>query len=369
MKQFHTLAAVLVVLLVFGQADAARKRTRLPTLDWGLRVGVNTIYNDNVLRLSGPDQNAFRRYDPRFRTPLETVDDGETEFSINPSVQWRAPYTTMIVANYRFKDVRRLKDDFTSYQTHGLTASLRPRVRGYKWQAQIAAFTIPSFYLRVYRDRDYGSYEDARFQNWEYSGEFSLRPVESVWLSLQGGWGSYYYNEKFTEYDTEYTEGGLEARYATPWRPTITARYTRRVSTNIGKDQAFSSVPSFDSEQVLEDNEYGDGDNNEDEFRLALRSPLTFIKGIVLDGSLSSKLRRRVYTTDRSLAADPFHRGRLDNRWDITPSLSWDALPQLAVDAYFTYEQRTSESDVPGVSRVKDFVRREFGLGFAYKIN
>lgn len=369
MKPTSALFVLLAVLLVFGQADAARKRTQLPALDWGLRVGVNTIYNDNVLRLSGPDQNAFRAYNPSFRTPLETVDDGETELTINPSVQWRAPHTTMVVANYRFKDVRRIKDDFTNYQTHGLSASLRPRVRGYKWQAQVSAFTIPSFYLRVYRDRDYGTYDDARFQNWEYSGEFSYRPVESLWLSLMGGWGSYYYNEKFTEYDTEYNEGGIEAKYATPWRPTVSARYVRRVSTNIGKDQAVNFVPSYDSDQVLEDNEYGDGDNNEDEFRFAIRSPLTFIKGVVLDGSLSSKLRRRVYTTDRSITADPFHRGRLDNRWEITPSLSWDALSSLGVTGYFTYEQRTSESDVTGVSRVKDFVRREFGFGFTYRIN
>ncbi|MCB1059611.1 MAG: hypothetical protein KDB65_05235 [Calditrichaeota bacterium] len=369
MRPILALSVLLGILLIFGQTEAARRRTHLPALDWGLRVGVNTIYNDNVLRLSGPDQDAFRRYDPTFRTPIETVDDGETEFSIHPSVQWRAPQTTMISAVYRFKDVRRVKNDFSNYQTHSLTASLRPRVRGYKWQAQVSAFTIPSFYLRVYRDRDYGTYEDARFRNWEYNGEFSVRPHDALWLSLQGGWGSYYYNAKFTEYDTEYSEVGLEARYATPWRPTLTARYTRRVSTNVGRDQSINYVPSYDNSQILEDNEYGDGDNNEDEFRLAIRSPLKFIKPITLDGSLSTRLRRRIFTTDRSILDDPFHRGRLDNRWEITPSLSWDALSSLEVSTYFTYEQRDSKSDVPGVSQVKNFVRREVGLGLTYKIN
>jgi len=362
-------AGLACVVLAGPQQTEARKRSKLPSVEWGLRVGLNAIYNDNVLRLSGPDQNSFRAYNPSFRTPLETVDDGETEVSLAPSIQWRAPSNMMVSGYYRFKAVQRKENDFTNYQTHSLSATIRPRVRGYKWAAKASVFTIPSFYLRVYRDRDYGTYEDARFANWEYSGEFSVRPAESLWFSLQGGFGTYYYGEKFTEYDSEYTEIGAEARIATPWKPTVTVRYTRRAAINVGKDQAFQSVPSFDSEQVLEDNEYGDSDNNEDEFRMAIRSPLRFSDGLVLDGSLSSRLRRRVYTTDRTVELDPFHRGRLDNRWDVTPALTWSLNSAFDLDGYFTYEQRDSRSDVPGVSRVKSFIRREVGLGLTYRIN
>ncbi len=363
------LYALAFAVLICAVTANARKKTHLPAWDWGLRVGVSGIYNDNVIRLSGPDQNAFRRYDPAFRTPLETIDDGETELSLAPSIQWRAPSNLMVNGTYRFKAVQRAKNDFTNYQTHSLTATVRPRERGYWWSAKAAVFTIPSFYLRVYRDRDFGTYDDARFESWEYSGEFALRPLESLWLAAQAGFGSSYYGKKFTEFDSESNEFGLEARYATPWRPTIVARYTRRVSENIGKDQAFQSIPSFDTGNVLEDNEYGDGDNNEDEFRLALRSPLRVSKNFVLDASLNSRLRRKIFTTDRSLDADPFHRGRLDNRWDVSPQLSWSITPSLDLDAQFTYEQRTTESDAAGVARVKDFVRHEYGLGLTYKIN
>ncbi len=347
----------------------AKKKTRLPSLDWGLRVGINAVYNDNVLRLSGPDRNAFHRGDPAFRSPLETVDDGESELSIAPSVMWRAPSNLMVTANYRFKNVSRVKNDFTNYQTHSLSASVRPRVRGYKWAARLSAFTIPSFYLRVYKDRDYGSYDDARFASWEYSGEFSYRPAEPLLLTALGGWGSNYYGEKFTEFDTESKGFGLDALYATPWKPTVNARYVRRVSVNVGKDQAFQPTPSFDSGQIIEDNEYGDGDNNEDEFRFGLRSPIRVSDNFLVDAAINSKLRRRVYTTSNSLSSDPFHRGRLDKRWEITPSVSWGITSALELDTYFTYEQRSSTSDVPGVALVKDFVRREFGLGLSYKIN
>ncbi|MBL0060364.1 MAG: hypothetical protein IPP40_02415 [bacterium] len=368
MRKLLLFSLVYAMLLCAQQADA-RKKTHLPALDWGMRVGVSAIYNDNVLRLSGPDQNAFRSYDPAFHTPLETVDDGETELSLAPSIQWRAPANLMVNGSYRFKAVQRTKNDFTDYQTHSLAATIRPRERGYWWSARASAFTIPSFYLRVYRDRDYSTYDDARFESWEYNGEFALRPIEALWLAAQAGFGSNYYGKKFTEFDSEFTEFGLEARCATPWKPTLVARYTRRTSENIGKDQAFQSVPSYDSGNVFEDNEYGDGDNNEDEFRLAIRSPLRVTKNFVLEASLSSRLRRRVYTTNRSLEADPFHRGRLDNRWDISPLLSWSITSSLDLDAQFTYEQRTSESDAEGVARVKDFIRHEYSLGLTYKIN
>lgn len=365
----YFVIVLVAVLALWPDVSQAKKKTRLPALDWGLRVGVNAVYNDNVLRLSGPDQAAFRRGEPTFRSPLESVDDGEGELSIAPTLIWRAPSNLMVSANYRFKNVSRANNDFTNYQTHGLSASIRPRVKGYKWAAKLGAFTIPSFYLRVYRDRDYGTHDDARFTSSEYSGEFSYRPAESLLLTALAGWGSNYYGEKFTEFDTESKEFGLDVLCATPWKPAVSARYVRRLSTNVGKDQAFTPTPSFDSGQIVEDNEYGDGDNNEDEFRFGLRSPIRVTKSLVVDGAINSKLRRRVYTTDNSLVSDPFHRGRLDNRWEITPSLSWGITSSLEMDTYFTYEQRTSTSDVPGVAQVKDFVRREFGVGLSYKIN
>ncbi|MBK8130406.1 MAG: hypothetical protein IPK53_16385 [bacterium] len=340
----------------------------MPALDWGLRVGVAGVYNDNLLRLSGPDQDAFRRYDPGFRTPLETVDDAETEFTLAPSLIWRAPSNLMVNATYRFKAVQRSKNDITNYQTHSLSAAIRPRIKGYRWQVRAGLFTIPSFYLRVYRDRDLGLYDAAKFENWEYTGDVAVRPVESVWLSLLGGFGSNYYNERFTEYDGEYTELGTELRYATPWGPTLSGRYFRRVSENVGKDQSFTTIPA-DDRGVVEDNEYGDGDFNEDDFRLTLRSPIRVANKDVLDAALSSRIRRRIYTTDRSIELDPFHRGRLDSRWELTPSITWAPLAALDVDLYFTYEQRTTESDVEAVARVKDFVRHEVGLGLTYKIN
>ncbi|MCB9357204.1 MAG: hypothetical protein H6506_01375 [Calditrichaeota bacterium] len=360
-----TLSLLFGVLLVSAQANA--RRTSFPTLDWGLRVGVNAIYNDNVLRLSEADGNAFHRFDPGFRTPLQTLDDGEMEILLAASLQWRAPATTMVNLNYRIKAVQRAQNSVTDYQTHSLGASIRPRVRGYRWIARGSVFTIPSFYLRVYRDRDFGTYDDCRFENWEYNGEFSYRIAEPLWLSAMAGYGTYYYGARFTEYDSEYKEFGAEAEYTTRWDPRLAFRYTRRVSDNLVSTQSLSLVDETGA-QLLEDSEYGDGDFNEDEFRVSLKSRVRALHPHTVNASLVTRIRRRVYTTDRTLEADPFHRGRLDTRWDVTPTLDWSVSSALDVSLFFTYEERSTESDYEPLALVKNFVRREVGLGFTYRI-
>lgn len=367
MRKYFTFVILISVLLVSQEVEA-RRQSRLPTFEWGLKVGIAGIYNDNVLRLSETDQDAFRRSSSTFRTPLETIDDGETEFSIAPAIQWRAPANLMAIGAYRFKTVQRLNNEFSSYQTHSFSATLRPRTKGYRWSAKLSVFAIPDFYLRVYRDRDFGTYHDTRFKNFEYSGEFSIRPLPQVWLAGQSGFGSIYYDKRFTEFDSEFYEIGGEVRYSAPWASTVSLRYTRRNSDNIGKSQQFLYYPSFESDVVLEDNEYGDADNTEDELRLVLRSPLRLAQELSLDASITTRIRRRVYSTMNSLESDPFHRGRLDNRWEVTPSLSFPVNSAIDIEVFYTHEERKSESDVEGVPRVKDFDRNEIGIGATYSL-
>lgn len=354
-----------VLIFVAGQAQAQR---RYPKLEWGLRAGISAIYNDNLLRFSKSDQLAFKRFDPSFRTPMETLDDGETEILLAPTLQWRAPAMTMVNVNYRFKATQRVQNDHTNYQTHSFSANVRPRVRGYKWSARASVFTIPSFYLRAYRDRDFGTYDDCRFENWEYSGEFSYKLADPLWMRAQVGYGTIYYGSRFTEYDSEYQDIGLEADYSTPWSPRVTARYTRRISDNVGKSLPLVFTSEDEGQLIVEDTEYGDGDFSEDEFRLAIRSRVKVYKAESVNTALSSRIRRRVYTTERSLESDPFHRGRLDTRWELTPSIGWSLSQAWDVNLYFTYEERSSQSDYVKLAQVKDFVRREVGIGFMYRI-
>ncbi len=363
------VCALLSVGILAAPASARKKKRRsLPTWEWKLDVSAAAIYNDNLLRLSERDLNSFQRDSEAFPVPLESSDDFENEISLQPQIYWRAPMTLMISGDYRLKATTRARNGFTDYQTHTFGATVRPRVAGYRWAARFRVFTIPSFYLRVYRDRDYSQYHTARFSNWDYQGSFRYRLTEPLWLEAQTAWGSYYYNRKFTEYDSEYRDYTIGASYALPWNMDIRGAYTRRLSENIGKDQPVPPTIIPGEDLLVEDTEYGDGDFNEDEWSASLGAVIPWIEFRRTKGTLSYRLRRRVYTTDRSQEQDPFHRGRLDKRSEVTTSLKMSVSRAFDVEAYFTYEERGTDSQYASVPQVKNFIRREFGLVLSYSI-
>ncbi len=360
------LFGLLTVLTMLPQ-DAVARRT-LPKLEWRLDITGSSIYNSNVIGISGPDRSQFLNDPEGFPTPLESVDDLETELQLHPNIRWRAPLNLMIDADYRLKFVHRLRNDFTDYQTHSFTLAARPRVAGHRWSVRTRVFAIPSYYLRVYRDRDRGERLPAKFGNYDYSASARLRWWQSLWSEAGAGYGTYYYNPQFTEYDSEYWEVNFGSGYVPAPGLAISGSYTRRISENVGKDQpgVFNTPPEDPVE--IGDTEYGDGDFNEDEWNGRITSSLGVTLLLPTEASLSYRWRRRTYTTDRTLEQDPFHRGRLDRRGQLTASLNVTIIRSLSAEPYFTYDERRTESEAPQVPMAKDFIRREFGLSLTYTI-
>jgi hypothetical protein len=358
------LATLLLLALIALPAQA--KKRALPAVEWGLSVSTAAVYNDNVLRLSDRDRNQFLDSSSIFPDPLKSADDIENETSIRPSLRWRAPFSLMASAQYTFKAVTRVRNCFTNYQTHTLTLGVRPRVQGYRWAVQFRAFTIPSFYLRAYRDRDFNEYHAARFANRDYSGTLKFRPINRLWLEAGAGYSTYYYNRKFTEYDSEVKEYSAGATYELPKHIIFEANYARNLSENVGKNQVSANAVNPIDPTV--DTEYGDSDFNEDDFSGRVSTWLPWVMFARTDISLEVRHRRRVYTTDRALSLDPFHRGRLDRRTAITPGLTIVVTRNLDVNASFTYEERRTSSDHPTVSLAKNFIKREYVVTLMYAI-
>jgi hypothetical protein len=231
-----------------------------------LSLAASAHYNDNLFGLSERDANSFLRDAASFPTPLETVDDLETEWTIRPSLRWRAPAKLLVNADYRLKFVHRFENAFTDYQTHSAGLSVRPRATGSPWQLKARVFLLPSFYLRAYNDKDYNEYHAARFANRYYNGSLRYKLHENVWVEPEAGVGTFYYNRKFTEYDSDYHDFGGSAGYrAGDW--SASAGYLRRRSENVGKEQLGGQPLVSDP---YSDTEYGDADFNEDEFNFSV---------------------------------------------------------------------------------------------------
>ena len=367
-KSVRWLSLLVAVTLIAAPAHARRVHVMFPTWDWGLSVSEGAVYDDNVLDLSSQDRHSYSDSPSLFPTPLKSLDDTQNELQIRPEVRWRAPLKLMVTGEYRFKAVNRAQNGFTDYQTHWLGLTVRPRTVGYSWSASVRAFIIPSYYLRVYRDRDWGTWDAARFRNRDFEGTFKYRFWEPLWLVGKFAYGTYYYGPRFTEYDSDYREFTLGTSYESPWFVKVSANYTRRLSYNGGKNQPGAIYDAPLDTSLIGNSEYGDADFKENEFHGTVSSILPWVKIRRVEVGLDYKFRRRAYTSNRDLSLDPIHRGRLDKRWELSPTLDVNIIPSLDANAYFTYEQRRVDSPHPTVPLIKDFTRHEFGLGLTYTV-
>lgn len=367
-SSLNWVALALGLMLLAAPAHARKKHVSLPTWEWGLVLSEGMVYDDNVLGFSGQDRAAYVNSPSTFPTPLASVDDLENALQVRPEIRWRAPLKLMVSGEYRFKAVNRTQNRFTDYQTHWFGLTVRPRVAAYPWSATVRAFVIPSFYLRVYRDRDWGTWETARFRNWDYEASFKYRFWQPLWMEAKVAYGTYYYGHKFTEYDSQYREFTLGSSYQSPWFVTLSAAYTRRLSDNIGKDQPGPVFNAPIDPSLVGDSEYGDADFKENEFNGAASSIIPWIKIRRVEVGVHYKYRRRAYMSARPPELDPIHRGRLDKRWELGPTLDVNLIRSLDANLYCAYEQRRVDSPHPTVPLVKDFTRHEYGFALTYRI-
>lgn len=364
------LRAGLLALILCGVVSGghARVRGRLPLgMDGSLLVQLGGSYVDNVVRLSEADIDRFQHNVSPFQTPLETYDDWKSELVLRPRLKLRLPQRHSLVAIYSFKAAEYWRNDFLDYQTHTLNLYLRPVSSRNRWLLNLRVFSIPSYYLRSHYDRDTGAFHAARFQNWQYRVAPRFRFWRPLWIELRGEFETTYYNAKFTEYDSEMNNLGMGAEYR-GWRPvTFALHYYRNRSINVGHRQTgglglgLLDLPGIEAE-------YGDASFDEDEFVARVSARVATLAHIAIRGALSCRFRRRVYTTGNSLEEDPFHRGRLDTRVKVSPSLTAVLTTKASLTVGYSHEVRQTVSDIPRVEQIKGFRVRQIHLTLQYKL-
>ena len=355
----HSLVALFVLLTTLS--SHARQERRILGVDWSLSAELWSSYVDNVVRLSEADIDRFQHGDPSFETPLATYDDWKNELVLQPRLKFHLPQHQRLDIAYSFKAALFMRNDFLDYQSHTLNFYLRPVSSRYPWLLNFRVFTIPSYYLRRHYDRDTQTFHAARFQSWQYRFAPRFRFWMPLWIELRGEIETTYYNSKFTEYDSEMNSLGVRAEYRSPRPMSLALGYLRNRSENIGYQQTGASGWGLVDLPGIE-TEYGDASFDEDEFQAEVSGRIAVIASVPLNGGVDWQLRRRIYTTKRSIDEDPFHRGRLDLRWKLAPSLTTALTSRVNLTLGYSYEQRTTKSDIPRVEEIKSFqVRQVFG--------
>jgi len=356
----------LIILIACGMTGPGQASARSIFLsDWSLSAQLGGRYVDNAIRLSEADIDRFQDGAEGFETPLDTYDDWKSELIVRPRVRLRLPRQHCLIGVYSFKAAEYTRNRFLNYQTHTLNLYLRPVSSRYRWLVNFRVFTIPSYFLRHHYDRDTRAYHAARFQDWQYRIAPRFRLGRSLLIELLGEFETTYYNSKFTEYDSEMFSLGVGAEYRRFHEFTFAFDYRRNRSDNVGHRQ-IGSLEWGAEDPLGEDTEYGDATFDEDEFGATVSRPVDLFAAIPIDISVQGRLRWRVYTTDNSLDEDPFHRGRLDKRWEITPSVTAGLTRRVDLALGYTHEERRTTSDVARVKDIKNFRVRELYIALEY---
>ncbi|MBS1262749.1 MAG: hypothetical protein MAG453_02112 [Calditrichaeota bacterium] len=359
--------AIAVLLAGFAGQSAANRNPWSWKQHTGLQLLYEAGYNSNILELSAEDIDRFLDGDLTLASPLETYDDFAQSVGVRFRLTlpkwwgWRNGGLT-----YTFRYLNFVTNPFNDRPIHNLYFShdLIERVDVFA-----SYLYIPQRFLRDYYDRDLGTVLGTHF-DYSLGGvglRYSPESVKGLRLSARYELFTIYYNEYFTEYDSEGSGLRFDIRYRFNRDFTLTGTAKRRWSDNVGFEAGALNDP-FDPEAV--DAEYGDGSYGEEWFELdfdwAVRGLLPDKRRLDLEAS--ARLRHRFYTSDRPVERDPIHAGREHMHWRFSVAAGTKLAGRLSGGPVLEYEFRRTESPLDWVVETKDFDTFRAMLSLTYRL-
>ena len=370
------LPALCLSLLVSRLAAAG--------LDWSLDLEERVLADDNVLRLSDDEMDRLDA-DPAFQTDVEGAAALKFEHRVHAGLNYRLrskeglaawlqkltgsrPGRGRLEFDWYGKLVQYEATAANGYRTSQILAGWRPRAG---WKFDVSYFFLDNFYLRQYRDRDTGATQGCTFDSNQYRVRARARArdfgswIQRPGLELEWMWEESYYNEWFSEYDTESWSLGAAVSWRMPADVDASLEYRFTVNDNIG----------YDPDQVLpilpgEDDEGGDSSNEEDRYTLSLGYdlPLSWWQSeLPLD--LSFTLRDRWYQSELGELDDPIHYGRHDRRYLLSFSADYKLMEQLTLSPLLEREWRVTSAPYGSLGDLKDFSVLRWGLALRYRVH
>jgi len=353
--------AVVVFLLILAISisglGAGRKGDKFPLT---LKVVFSTSYDDNILKYSDRDLDRFETNTETFPSEIITTDDWLNvfglrvyrDFDLSRHLKFR-PYYAGKISLYAVNQIK-------NYQSHNFIGRLAYRNRAY---FSLKYFYLPSYYLRIYKDKDWNVYRGAQFDL--FRPAVSLR-VRSPWAEFEaeGGRELTYYSEYFTEYDAEAFFGNVSASRTIFADLSLTVGYGFKVSDNIGFDQVGAVSPT----DPTVDTEYGDASYEEDQYSLEIAYLLPLPTDWKWRIGLNVQHSERFYQSSLTSLQDPFHVGREDRRTSFEPSLTVSPASSLDLELRYSYDRRRTDSPIPTVSPIKNFDQHSIEFSVIYQI-
>jgi len=343
--------------IFFTGVSSGQAKLKVP---FTLKISYAGSYDDNILRYSQLDLDRFENNTESHPSEISTTDDWSNSFTFRLYRDFKFGEYLRLRPYYNFKISLYSVNDQKNYTSHFFLARFTWRYRYYLY---LQYTVLNDFYLRQYWDRDTGTIYKCDFN--QYKPTVKLRWRTSP-FDLEASYSRelVYYNDHFTEYDSEGDVWGAEVSYELPIDLQFSLGYYLTIADNIG----FNQNTTFVSADPTADAEYGDSSYEEDEFVARIRYPLPLESTQNWTLFLNVSKRVRYYQSKLSVIDDPFHTDRRDNRTVIDTGITFSPSSDLDIELQFSIDTRRTDSPAHNVSDIKDYNRHTIELNATYQV-
>lgn len=305
-------------------------------------ISLQGTYSDNVFQISEYDFERFSDHHPNLDY-VDTTDDlaltARFDLAYPIHYQWWK-FTPSVTG--------RISQNVSNPDKKRQDALLRFRVDRYYWNFTALYGYYPNIYIRSYIDSDgSGELEKYSYEKNLWRGDLNLKPIKGANIRLHGRYEQYFYNQYWTEYDSDAITTGLELRY---WFPafSLSGSYYYRVLDNHNHDAEDASYES---------NIYGGS--------IRLKSmPLSEKKpdGVTFYPSFGMTFEERFFQS-----GDDWYGGRVYDIYGTDAALNFEIDDHWNLKLDYSHTFRNVESPVAAVRRLREYDENRFSATVKYE--
>jgi len=369
-KPTRLVLIILISIIVLPAENAftqEKKKKKKRVKHFEIRVGLNTYYDNNILKYSDKYLERFMNGEDPGRFSIETYDD----LIINPSLEgifriklFKNVYTRINASvSPRFYIVNDIKN--WEYWGIGLQQYITKKL-----SVKILYSYIPEFYVRNFRDDawvDVFGYIPITFKPYSFSKDsYGAYIQNTFWkgtrVRLSLFHARYYHNQWFTEYDSKDWLYGINLFQRLHKNFRLDASYTYVTSDAKGYDAAYETPETTTGP---------DATYVEDRFKIGFYWKFPKLKKRRNDLTVSFNYLKRYYSSPYTPIEDPLHAGRVDANYRLYFTYHINMFKNFDVSVYYNWLMRDSRTESPinsvYVSNEKDYRDDVIGLKLRYK--
>ncbi len=309
-----------------------------------VNFGIKSYYDSNIIKLSQNGRDDFLDNYNAEKYNIDSLDDWVTQFNLTLGLKTKFPKKHTQVFKFNFVSTNYYENSVKG----GINLSLSYKQFISKKFNYLLSYTYyPKIYLRKYKSEfdDTDKYHDFTYAKNSYHANLVFMPVKALALKAGVIYSQLYYNEYFTEYDTNNLERFL------------------RITVKRGKILEFSSKIGYKTSEQTNQNQ-----------ALAIKDPTA--EANLFDFQLKmafKKFRNRIkfayeekfFSSDNQ--DDKYHYKRNDYKQIINETLSYKINNRYSLSFMLESEKRDTRSPFSSVEDDKSY--KLYRLGVNFKIN